>query len=469
MHQAYQTIANVRRDHLASFIEPKHSSGVDERLAHVASVAASPYDGLVAGRIGFRWRQLAHDLGSGLLFRPALVTAGLALTALVLIELERRGVLPRWEGGGWFFRDDPGSAQTVLGAIAGSMMAVVSIVYSVLVVALSLASVQFSPRILGGFVRDRASQRTLGVFIGTFTYCLLVMRSISSEPPWVATWATALGFMLGLACLGFLIYFIHHIATGIQVSNLVDRIATETEAVLDEVYPHGADHSTPAVPEAAVSVVADRSGYLQLIDTDGLAAIARRGRLLIHVTLEPGDFVARGAELARISGDVAAADAAQCAAAFDLGAIRTMQQDAAFGIRQLVDIALKAISPAVNDPSTATICIDRLGSLLAEIARRHPGPRVIRHGTTTLVVAPQPSFADLVDLAFNQLRQYGRGDLAVSIRLLRAIGMTARSVRLPEDRAHVIHHAELVREGLAKTFIPDDRRRFDAVYAEQGF
>ncbi len=423
----------------------------------------------MAGRFRFRVRQLAHDLGTGLLFRPTMMTIGIALAAVVLIELERSGTLPRWEAGGWFFRNDPSSAQTVLGVIAGSMMAVVSIVYSVLVVALSLASVQFSPRILGGFIRDRASQRTLGVFIGTFTYCLLVLRSTSSDPPWVATWATALGFLLGLACLGFLIYFIHHIATGIQVNNLVDRIAHETEVVIDEVYPHGADRAAPPVTEWSASVVAERSGYLQLIDYDGLADIARRGHLTIHVSVEHGDFVPRGAELARLAGAVASTDPARCAAAFDLGPIRTMQQDVAFGVRQLVDIALKAISPAINDPSTATICIDRIGTLLAEIARRTAGPRVLRDGTTVLVVAPEPSFTDLVDLGFNQLRQYGRGDLAVSIRLLQAIGMTARSSHTPTDRARVVRHAELIRDGLATTFHADDRGRFDEVYRAQGF
>jgi len=420
----------------------------------------------VAGRIGFRWRQLAHDLGNGLLFRPAMITLGLALVGLLLIELEAEAVLPRWEGGGWFFRNDPGSAQTVLGAIAGSMMAVVSIVYSVLVVALSLASVQFSPRILGGFVRDRVSQRTLGVFIGTFTYCLLVIRSTSSDPPWVATWAVALGFLLGLACLAFLIYFIHHIATGIQVNNLVERIAGETETVIAEVYPHGASSSVPAPPESAASVVADRSGYLQLVDYEGLAELARGHRLAIYVSVEPGDFVARGAELARISGsDLPPAAIGDCAAAFDLGPIRTMQQDAAFGLRQLVDIALKAISPAVNDPSTAVTCIDRLGSLLAEIARRRPGPTVLRDGDVVLVVAPHPSFPALVDLAFNQLRQYGRGDLAVSIRMLSAIGMAARSCCEAQDRDRLKTHAELVRAGLSDSFLPEDRRRFDDEYA----
>jgi uncharacterized membrane protein len=416
-------------------------------------------------RFEFRWRQIVHDLGSGLLFRPTVITAAITLVGLGLVELERHDVIARWEGG-WFFRNDPGSASMVLGAIAGSMMSVVSIVYSVLLVALSLASVQFSPRILGTFVRDRVSQRTLGVFIGTFTYCLLVMRAIDADPPWVATWAVALGFLLGLTCLGFLIYFIHHIATGIQVNNIVERIATETEEVLAEVYPHGERPEAPPPAESTASVVADRAGYLQLVDYDGLASIAREHAVVVHLTVEPGDFVARGAELARLSGrDLATAAVDGCASSFDLGATRTMQQDAAFGFRQLVDIALKAISPAVNDPSTAATCIDRIGALLAEAARRRPGPLVISDRGAVRVVAPQPSFSELADLAFNQLRQYGRGDLSVSIRLLGAIERAARACDDPLYLAALARHADLVQRGLSETFLVEDRQRFEETVA----
>ncbi len=436
-----------------------------EERHDAAESTADAYDAPMTGRLRFRWKQLTHDLGSGLLFRPALITASLAIVGLVLIELEAENWLPRWQAGGWFFRNDPGSAQAVLGAIAGSMMSVVSIVYSVLVVALSLASVQFSPRILGGFLRDRVSQRTLGVFIGTFTYCLLVMRSTSSDPPWVATWAVAGGCLLGLTCLGFLIYFIHHIATGIQVNNLVERITRETEEVMDEVYASGATSSLPVVPESAASVLAPYAGYLQLVDHQGLAEVARQHRLVIHVSVEPGDFVARGVELARIAGtELPPAALDRCAGSFDLGSVRTMQQDPAFGIRQLVDIALKAISPAVNDPSTAATCIDRIGSLLAELGRRRPGPRVVRDGDAILVVAPQPSFVDLVDLAFNQLRQYGRGDLAVSIRMLTAIAMAARSAQDDIGRQRLQFHADQLRDGLSPSFLPADRQRFDAAF-----
>ena len=446
------------------------------------STGASKYDVQVSGRLGFRLRQVAHDLGSGLLFRPAATTAALALSALALVSLERADVLARWTGGGWFFANDPGSAQAVLSAIAGSMMSVVSIVYSVLVVALSLASVQFSPRILGSFLRDRVSQRTLGVFIGTFVYCLLVMRAMSGDPPWVPTWATAMGMVLGVACIGFLIYFIHHIATNIQVANIVDRIAGETYQVIDEVYPPRADPRGPEAPTPATApadarpVMARGSGYLQLVDHEGLAELARAHALQIFISVEPGDFVARGAELARVTAASAAAPpsaaelpsalAARIAGAFDLGPTRTMQQDVGFGLRQLVDIALKAISPAVNDPSTATICVDRLGSLLAHLAPRRPGARVLRDGEALRVLAPQPTFADLTDLAFNQLRQYGRADLAVSIRILHALGLAARTCVAPQDRARLSHHADLLRAGLAESFLEADRARFELAFSE---
>ncbi len=152
---------------------------------------------------------------------------------------------------------------------------------------------------------------------------------------------------------------------------------------------------------------------------------------------------------------------AACRDAFDLGPVRTMQQDVGFGVRQLVDVALKAISPAVNDPSTACTCIDRLGSRLAAIAPRRCGARVLADGQVARVVIPQPTFAQLADLAFNQLRQYGRADLAVSIRLLRAIEVAARLASAAQ-RTHLRHHAELIHDGLSPGFLAADRQRFDA-------
>ncbi len=416
-------------------------------------------------RLGFRLRQLTHDLSSGMLLRPGFIALVIALAGPLLVELEATGALPRWTGGGWFFRDEPSSALAVLGAIAGSMMAVISIVYSVLLVALSLASVQFSPRILGSLVRDRVSQRTLGVFLGTFVYCLLVMRATHSEPPWTPTWAVALGCLLGLACLVFLIYFLHHIATSIQVNHLVDRIAGQTRDVIVDVYACE-EAAVPPSPADAHVVDAAGDGYLQLIDHEGLAALARRADATIHLSVQAGDYIPRGSTLARVERRGATLDPAlvvACRESFDVGAVRTMQQDVAYGVRQLVDIALKAISPAINDPSTAKTCIDRLGSLLAEIAERHPKDRVIADRGVPRLVIPQPSFEGLADLAFTEIRQYARGDLAVSIRLLGALAVVARPAT-PEQRAWLAAHGRLVRDGLSDRFLPADRDRFEHQY-----
>jgi uncharacterized membrane protein len=419
----------------------------------------------VTARTRFRLRQIAHDLTNGMLFRPALITIGIALAGLGLVEVEATGVLPRWTGGGWFFRNDPGSAQAVLGAIAGSMMSVVSIVYSVLLVALSLASVQFSPRILGGFVRDRVSQRTLGVFLGTFVYCLLVMRATQTDPAWVATWAVAGGCLLGVVCLVLLIFFLHHIALGIQVNHLADRIAADTIEVIDDVYPRAETSiPVPSLPADTVVVTASRAGYVQLVDHEGLADLARRSDVVVHIMVQPGDYVSRDKELARLDprGHAVGAEVVEsCRDGFDLGPVRTMQQDVAFGVRQLVDIALKAISPAVNDPSTASTCIDHLGSLLGELSACRSDVHVIGDGEQARVVAPRPTFGELVDLAFNQLRQYGRTDLAVSIRMLAAIAVAGRACKSTEQRARLRAHADLLREGLSSDFLPADRQRFE--------
>lgn len=416
----------------------------------------------------FRVRQLFHDLLTGMVFRPLLITLVITLAGIVLVELEARGLIARPEDARWFFSNDSDSGRAVLQVIAGSMMAVISIVYSVLLVALSLASTQFSPRILGSFISDRASQRTLGIFLGTFLYSLLVLRAIEDAPPYVPTWGVAGACVLGLLCLMFLIRFIQHIATNIQAPNLVAHIARETHGVIvaELSARPTATHAPP--PGDALVIEATDDGFLQLVDYRGLAALARKLGVTIHVAFIPGSFVSYGGVLARVESRHAV-DAISLAAivrtAFVIGPMRTMQQDVAFGFRQLVDIALKAISPAVNDPTTASTCVAHLGALLADVARHHAGPRVIADGTTARVVIPQHTFCELADLAFDQIRQYGHGDLTVSIRLLSAICVALHAATSDADRAHLRQQADLIRTGLSPQFIGVDRQRFEDHWA----
>lgn len=413
----------------------------------------------------FRARQIAHDLSGNLLLRPGLITLTLMATAVVLVEVDQRWAGIRLLG---MMVGEPGSAQALLGAIGGSVIGVVSIVYSVLVMSLTLASMQFSPRILATFLRDPISQNVLGIFTGTFLYCLAALRGVRSDPPFVPSLTIAGAVVLALVAIAALIYFINHIAREIQINYIVARISRITGAILEQELPE-----TPAVdaplpdrlPGPSGDVVSNASGYLQLVDLEGLAAIAARIGGRIDILVIPGDFVPVFGALARITPPADEETAVHVRRAFDLGAVRTLQQDVAFGLRQLVDIGLKAISPAVNDPSTCSTCIDHLGALLRQIARRGAGARVIRDDVHVRVVLPSPAFKDYLDLGFNQLRQYGRGDLAVANRLMHSLEGIAALTSDASRLAAVRQQGRLLMEGLDPRFPPEDRVELEARWA----
>ena len=404
-------------------------------------------------RFRFLLRQLGYDFATGLLGRPGVWIGTLGLVAVVLPPLELR-YAPEVSK---FLATEPSSAQVVLGTLAGSMMSVIGVVYSILLVALSLASMQFSTRILAGMTRDRVAQNTLGIFIGTFIYCLLVLRSVHSDPPSVPGIAYTGALLLALSALATLVYFIHHIVQTIQANHLVSRIANETVTVIDHVFSatltegeQAVDAPIPPIPAGATMILARSSGYVQLIDVDGLKAVAARG-YRVHLLKSMGAFVAEGLPLLAISPQPGPGDVDAALAAVDLGAVRTMQQDVEFGMRQIVDIALKAVSPAVNDPSTAVTCVDHLGRLLVRLASRRPLPAM--HGDA---VVPPTTHGDLIDLCFEQLRQYTRTDMAVSLRIMRVLGEVASVTHHPVAHARLALHGRLIDEAMRATFAPVD-------------
>lgn len=426
--------------------------------------------------VRFALAQLGYDLRSGLLFRPAVWIFGFGALGVVMPPVEALF----FAGVSAWLAAEPATAQVVLGTLAGSMMSVVSVVYSILLVALSLASIQFSTRILAGMTRDKVSQNTLGLFVGTFVYCLVVLRSVHTDPPFVPGLSLTIAMASALTSLGALVYFIHHIIRSIQANHLVDRIATETEAVIDEVFgavvaaagTSSAEYSS-AEPESVESklrasgvavgvVTAESSGYVQLIDAGALRAVAAAGHPVV-VDRPMGSFAVEGLPLAHVGGTPSETLLAAVRDAFDLGPVRTMQSDVEFGFRQIVDIALKAISPAVNDPSTACTCIDHLSRLLVRAAR-YPAIgsspslelRPVRHG-------------DLVDLSFEQIRQYGKTDMAVALRLLRAMGDVASVLRDEDGRARLQMHARVLERSVRGNFSEEDceelGRRFQTVFS----
>lgn len=422
-------------------------------------------------RLHFHARQQLYNLTSGMFFRPTLI-----ITALSIAALAATVSLGHGRGFAWLFPGEPSAAQLVLSTIASSMMTVVSVVYSILLVALSLASMQFSTRVLRHFIRDKVSQQTLGVFVGTFVYCLLLLRVVQSQPtPVVPELGVGIAIVLALVAMAQLIYFIHHISQFIQANHLIDSIADEAETVIDAVFPAKGE-VVPPLPEgwqslARAEVIATRSGYVQLLDEHALADVARRldGVIAVHVSV--GHFATKGLPIVFVHSAKPVDDAARDAIldSFDLGPIRTMQDDAEWGVRQIVDIALKAISPAVNDPSTAATCIDQLGRLLVHAAlRADPPVHYAANGDAVArVVRDIGSLRSLVDVAFTQIRQYARTDMAVALRLLRAIEGVAPFADTHHARQRLRAHATLIREELERHFHSEDceelRGRFECI------
>ncbi|MGA2709916.1 MAG: DUF2254 domain-containing protein [Steroidobacteraceae bacterium] len=392
-----------------------------------------------------RIRTAMYALRGGFLVRPLLIAITLGFLGALLSSFEETTpALSAWVPETLFpSRADPQVAQIVLATIAASIMTVVSIVFAILLMTLTLASMQFSPRILLSFVRDRVTQWTLGIFLGTFAYCMAALPAARSLPHAVSPVATVTcAMLLALICVAWLIFFIHHISQAISVNHIVDRIARETEGVIDDFMPDSRrrDYELQAAPlddnKQEVLVGSDVSGYIRYVDTGRLLHLAKTYKLRVRLVRRVGHFVPAGVALfgASPEGRVDAERAHELRSAFDIGPTRTLQQDIEFGVIQIVDIALKAISSAVNDPSTAITCIDQLGRILIRFVNRsvpvsllYDPPHVVR------VIVPWIGTESLLDTAFEQIRHYSMSDIAVSLRLLRAfedIASTCSDARL---------------------------------------
>jgi uncharacterized membrane protein len=282
---------------------------------------------------------------------------------------------------------------------------------------------------------------------------------------------TVMGAMLlAVACVGLLLFFIHHISRAISVSHMVDRIATETVAVIDETMPWPRSHSrveglSVVMPTWQASVNSEVSGYIRFVDQPRLVELAKALRLKINVLRRVGQFIPAGVPLLMVSrGDRLTPDGAQeLVAAFDVGPARTLQQDVEFGVLQIVDIALKAISPAVNDPTTAISCIDQLSRIMIRFASREPPEGALYEPPGTLrVVIPWITFERLFESAFDQIRLYSRSDVAVSMRLLRALGDIAATTNEAKYRQVLAEEAKRVIAGCTEKLGDEDLRSLHA-------
>jgi uncharacterized membrane protein len=403
-----------------------------------------------------------YNLRGGFLIRPLTIALALGCAGAFLSWLEEEfPAASAWVPTSLFpSHADPQVAQVILAGIAASIMTVVSIVFAILLMTLTLASMQFSPRIIVSFSRDRVTQWTLGIFLGTFSYCLAALPAARSLPHPFAPVATVLGAMLlALVCVGLLLFFIHHISQAISVNHIVDRIAAETEAMIDELMPGPRrlirlKHAEPLPPNPSEQAfLSDVSGYIRVIDTRRLVALAKHYHVSIRVLRRVGHFVPAGIPLMMVSkgNRLSPEGTAELLTAFDFGPARTLQQDVEFGVLQIVDIALKAISPAVNDPTTAITCIDQLSRILIRFASREPPEDLLYDPPGIVRVSIEwIHFERLLDAAFEQIRMYSKTDVPVSLRLLRALGDIAVSTTDPAFRQILVENGMRVVAGCAE-------------------
>ncbi|MDQ4045734.1 MAG: DUF2254 domain-containing protein [Chloroflexota bacterium] len=369
----------------------------------------------------------------------------------------------------WLFGVAADGARGVLTAIAGSVITVVGTVFSITIVALQLASSQFTPRVLRQFTGDRINQLVLAIFIGTFTYCLLVLRTIraetDSEPGFIPYLSVTFSILLALVAVMMLILFIHHMARQMQVAYILHRAMGDAVAVIDSYFREEID-IVPQTPHRNYAEVeghdfcSDSTGYLQHYDYAHLLGAARDHNLTIRMLEPMGSYVNSGQPIARIwlhqgeDGKQADLDNAIEALrkAIVTGSQRTMTSDLPLGVRQISDIAIKALSPGINDPTTATQALDRLSEVLAHAGQMEVPVRILYVDDRPAVFLPRIAFEELTYIAFTQVRHYGKADLVVMLHLVQTIERIAALVT--EKHQEVLHrHLELARasgeQGLA--------------------
>jgi uncharacterized membrane protein len=381
--------------------------------------------------------QLWGNLRSSFWFLPSLMVAGSIVFAVVLIETDS-ATSDRWLSQ-WprLFGAGAEGARQMLSTLAGSMMTVMGITFSMTLLALTLASSQYTSRILRNFMRSRITQFTLGVFAGTFTYCLIVLRTIRGSAgveEFVPSLAVFFAFVLSLGGVGVLIYFIHHIALSIQASSIIASVAEETNSSIDRLLPkemdqgsdedEGQNRGLESLDERSwYPVPAAVSGYIQSVNNAALMNLARDNGTILRMEHGIGEFVVQNTALVSLAltypPDQQTIDALN--AAYSIGRHRTVDQDPAFGIRQIVDVAIKALSPGINDTSTAVMCVDYLTSILARLAGRQFPSVHYYQGETLRVIAIVPSFEGLLAQAFDQIRSSAEENVAILARLLGAL------------------------------------------------
>lgn len=426
------------------------------------------------------------EIVRALWFTPALLALGGVALGLVLPGIDALPPVMRETRTGWLHQvvdSAPAGAQQVLATGAGALATVLGVAFSLTLVTLQLAAAQYTPRLIGRLLEDPTTKLVLGAFIGTVGYLLLVLRAIhgvgDGQAPFVPRLSMLLGLFLFLACLGLLAYFVHHLGESVQAANLAGRIVRQTMGALDRLERSGSeqvdDPGKDLEGEAHGVVRSDEHGYVQLLDGPRLAASLPEGISHAQVLVAAGDFVLPDQPLLRFwpARPLLRRDEAALQHAVALGEERTESQDVLYGIRLLADVALRALSPGVNDETTAVTAVNQLGAVLAaatRIGERAGWVRWESHGRS--VFAPGLTFRRMVEDGFSGLIRFSGDHPRVLARIVEVVGQLIPRMPPCDGRAALLEAAGWVERSVQHAeFAPHERRlvtvRLEALRAGQ--
>ncbi|HZW39167.1 MAG TPA: DUF2254 domain-containing protein [Ignavibacteriaceae bacterium] len=411
-----------------------------------------------------KFRDLWINLKSSLWFFPSIIIFLFSLTAFIsiLIDVVFNRELNDMKLA--IFGSSAEGARGILATIAASMITVAGVVFSITIVALSLTSSQYSSRVLRNFMKDHNNQFVLGVFIGIFAFCLIVLGTVRGQEDlkFVPKISVLLAVILSFLGIGVFIFFIHHIASSIQASQIISNIYNETMDIINEVFPDALNAEQEEENERNkikwmeddnfYTVVADKSGYIQKIDKNLLLKSAKHYDIVLRVEVPVGTCLIESTPYISIQGKKKPDDEVikSLRNALTIDKQRTIEQDPAYGIRQLVDVALKALSPGINDTTTAIMCIERLTAILCRITERKINNCIIRDEGTIKVIIEELDFTDYMDEAFNQIRDYGTNNIVVLRKLSWAFKNIKFFVSTPHGRDSIKKHTDALSAVLNK-------------------
>jgi len=407
-------------------------------------------------KLFFKWRELKATFW----FIPVILILTSILLAIGLVYIDGRISFSKEGLARFFFVNSSDSARSILSTISGAMMGVAGTVFSITLVALTLASSQFGPRLIKNFMYVRLNQIVLGAYISTYLYCLLVLNAVKegNDYTFIPSISILVAIIAAIINIILLIIFIHQIAISLQADKVIADISDFISEQVETLFPEKlgeVNKSEENIDISAaissyqrrISIKSPTSGYLQYIDSEALIEIIIRNDSILELFQRPGAHLVKGLEIGLLysNSNLEKDELQKISQKFVIGKTKTSQQDLEFSIHQMVEIALRALSPGINDPYTAIACIDNLTATMSYLAQaKFPSKYRYDEEGNLRIIADTLEFEGVLDAAFNQIRQFSGGSPAVIIRLMEALTTISRFTTDDSQKKSVIRHAEMV-------------------------